>query len=129
MRVAESPFEHNHADPWAKQFVDLARLNAGASDAIGEAIAHVRERAREDLAELRARSILVLGPAGAGKTHLFARLRKKLGPCAIFVHLRPLLGAEMTPRYVVDQITFRRWLAGYDVWAEGLVPAGGATGV
>ena len=32
-------------------------------------------------------------------------------------------------RYVVDQITFRRWLAGYDVWAEGLVPAGGATGV
>lgn len=25
-------------------------------------------------------------------------------------------------RYVVDQVTFRRWLAGYDVWAEGLVP-------
>jgi hypothetical protein len=104
MRVAESPFEHNHADPWAKQFVDLGRLNAGASDAIVEAIAHVRERAREDLAELRAKSLLVLGPAGAGKTHLFARLRKKLGPRAIFVHLRPLLGAEMTPRYVLDQI-------------------------
>jgi hypothetical protein len=25
-------------------------------------------------------------------------------------------------RYVVDQTTFRRWVAGYDVWAEGLVP-------
>jgi hypothetical protein len=25
-------------------------------------------------------------------------------------------------RYLVDQMTFRRWLAGYDVWAEGLVP-------
>jgi hypothetical protein len=32
-------------------------------------------------------------------------------------------------RYVVDQVTFRRWLAGYDVWAEGLVPGAGATGV
>jgi hypothetical protein len=29
-------------------------------------------------------------------------------------------------RYVVDQVVFRRWLAGYDVWAEGLVPARGA---
>lgn len=104
MRIAESPFEHNHADPWAKQFVDLASLNAGASDAIVEAIGHVRERAREELGELRARSVLVLGPAGAGKTHLFARLRKRLGPRAIFVHLRPLIGSEMTPRYVLDQI-------------------------
>jgi len=24
-------------------------------------------------------------------------------------------------RYLVDQTVFRRWLAGYDVWAEGLV--------
>lgn len=32
-------------------------------------------------------------------------------------------------RYVVDQVTFRRWLAGYDVWAEGFVPAAGAGGV
>lgn len=30
-------------------------------------------------------------------------------------------------RYVVDQVTFRRWLAGYDVWAEGLVPTSAAS--
>lgn len=32
-------------------------------------------------------------------------------------------------RYVVDQVTFRRWLARYDVWAEGLVPTAEAGGV
>jgi hypothetical protein len=99
-----SPFDNNHADPWAKTFIDLPELNASVTDAIASAITNVRASAREPSAELRTNSILVLGPAGAGKTHLFARLRKKLGPKAVFVHLRPLVGTEMTPRYVLGQI-------------------------
>lgn len=104
MSGGESPFEHNHADPWAKTFIDLPALNASVSDTITAAIQNVRAAARERRAELRTSSILVLGPAGAGKTHLFSRLRHKLGPRAVFVHLRPLVGTEMTPRYVLGQI-------------------------
>ncbi|MGD0676549.1 MAG: hypothetical protein ABSC94_14110 [Polyangiaceae bacterium] len=103
-RAARSPFESNHADPWGKEFVDLPELNAAVTDAIADAIARVRSTASRRDAELRTTSTLVLGPAGAGKTHLFARLRRKLGPRAVFVHLRPLVGTEMTPRYVLDQI-------------------------
>jgi hypothetical protein len=101
---SSSPFENNHADPWGKAFVDLPDLNAAVTDAIASAIAKVRSAARREDAELRTTSLLVLGPAGAGKTHLFARLRRKLGPKAVFVHLRPLVGTEMTPRYVLGQI-------------------------
>lgn len=100
----ESPFESNHADPWARSFTDLPGLNANVTDAIIGAIDQVRTAARNPGAALRTTSILVLGPAGAGKTHLFARLRHKLGPRAVFVLLRPLVGTEMTPRYVLDQI-------------------------
>lgn len=99
-----SPFEHNHADPWATSFVDLATLNQGASDAIVRAIESVTKAAREGNTELRSQSLLLLGSAGAGKTHLFARLRRKLGPRAVFVLIRPLIGTEMTPRYVLGEI-------------------------
>lgn len=99
-----SPFENGHADPWAKSFIDLPELNARVTDAIGDAIKKVRTAARQEDVELRTSSLLVLGPAGAGKTHLFMRLRHKLGPRAVFVHLRPLVGTEMTPRYVLGQI-------------------------
>jgi hypothetical protein len=113
----KSPFENNHADPWAKTFIDLPELNAGVTDAIARAITAVRTAARRADAELRTSSLLVLGPAGAGKTHLFARLRHKLGPKAVFVHLRPLVGTEMTPRYVLGQIVQQ---LGYDTTgAEG----------
>jgi hypothetical protein len=99
-----SPFEHNHADPWAASFVDLATLNQGASDAIARAIESVTKAARQGSTELPSQSLLLLAPAGAGKTHLFARLRRKLGPRAVFVLIRPLIGTEMTPRYVLGEI-------------------------
>jgi hypothetical protein len=114
-----SPFENNHADPWAKTFLDVPSLNASVTDAIAGAITHVRAAGRKDNGELRTSSLLVLGPAGAGKTHLFARLRQKLGPKAVFVHLRPLVGTEMTPRYVLGEIVKQ---LGYETMgqAEGL---------
>jgi len=102
--MATSPFDNNHADPWAKTFIDLPELNANVTDAITHAITTTRAAARRKEPDLRTSSLLVLGPAGAGKTHLFARMRRKLGPKAVFVHLRPLVGTEMTPRYVLGQI-------------------------
>jgi hypothetical protein len=93
-----------HADPWALELIDLPSLNAGASAAIERAIQYTRKAARTDPATLRGRSIVVLGPAGAGKTHLFARLRRNLGRRAAFVLVRPLLGSAITPRYLLMQI-------------------------
>ncbi len=93
-----------HADPWAEQFVDLPSLNASASGAIEASIAKMRAVARAEPQALRSSSIVVLGPPGAGKTHLFARLRSRLGPRAVFVHLRPLVHMEITPRFVLGEI-------------------------
>ncbi len=97
-------FDAVHADPWADRIVDLPSLNANVSSAIEGAIGRQREVARTRPKELRSFSLVVLGPPGAGKTHLFARLRGKLGPKAVFVHIRPLLNSEMTPRLVLQEI-------------------------
>ena len=93
-----------HADPWAEQFVDLPALNSAASGAIEASIGKMREVARSEPQALRSRSLVVLGPPGAGKTHLFARLRRRLGPRAVFVHVRPLVHMEVTPRFVLGEV-------------------------
>lgn len=93
-----------HADPWAEQFVDLPSLNASVSDAIELSIGKARSLARSEPQALRSTSLVVLGPPGAGKTHLFSRLRRRLGPRAVFVHLRPLVHMEITPRFVLGEI-------------------------
>ena len=93
-----------HADPWAADLVDLPSLNGSASGAIETSIASTRSVARSEPAALRSKSLVVLGPPGAGKTHLFARLRRRLGPRAVFVHVRPLVHTEMTPRFVLGEV-------------------------
>lgn len=93
-----------HADPWAPDFHDLAALNAHASQAVEGAIEHVRRSARAEPRALRSTSTVILGAPGAGKTHLFSRLRRKLGPRAVFALVRPLMNAEMSPRFVLGEI-------------------------
>jgi len=93
-----------HADPWADEFFDLPTLNASASAAIEGNIKRARDVARTEPKALRSSSLVVLGPPGAGKTHLFARLRRKLGPRAVFVHVRPLVHAGITPRFLLGEI-------------------------
>jgi hypothetical protein len=102
--VSRAFFDSVHADPWAQDFLDLTSLNAHATAAIEEAIEHIRRTARDEARSLRSTSIVILGPPGAGKTHLFARLRRKLGPRGVFVLVRPLVHAEMTPRFVLGEI-------------------------
>lgn len=97
-------FDSVHADPWAQDFLDLPLLNARATGAVEEAVEHVRRTARSEPNALRSMSLVILGPPGAGKTHLFARLRRKLGPRGVFVLIRPLVHAEMTPRFLLGEI-------------------------
>ena len=93
------------ANPWAGEVVDLESLHADATDAILGAVARLRDLGRgEDRDAARPAPLFVLGTAGIGKTHLFARLRRKLGPRAVLVLVRPLVGSEITPRFLLGQI-------------------------
>ncbi|MBI2896579.1 MAG: hypothetical protein HYY06_23675 [Deltaproteobacteria bacterium] len=96
-----SPFDHEHADAWTSDLVDVESLNSLATSALLDAIDLVRDEAAGGPDVLFARSYLVLGPAGSGKTHLFARLRRRCGTRAAFVLLRPEIAAEPSPRLVL----------------------------
>src|SRR5262249_42869342 len=77
-------------DPWAPRLVDVERLNGHASTLLSQRLDAVRvAAARGEL--LPTTSIVLLGAAGAGKTHIFARLRRLVGGRASFVLVRPLL--------------------------------------
>ncbi|MGE0324324.1 MAG: hypothetical protein AB7K71_15620 [Polyangiaceae bacterium] len=93
-----NPFRAEHADPWGDS-PDVLSLNKAASDAVVNATKLVRAEARETAP--RSSIITILGPAGAGKTHLFQRLRRQCGAKAAFVLLRPDLAAPSTPRHVL----------------------------
>jgi hypothetical protein len=102
--VTRAAFDALHADPWAQDQLDLPALNAHASQAIEDAIEHVRRAARSEARALRSSSLAIVGPPGSGKTHLFARLRRKLGPRAVFVSIRPPVITEMSPRFVLGEV-------------------------
>jgi hypothetical protein len=95
---------HSIESAWREDFVDLPSLNASVSDEIESSARHVLGLAATEPERLRARSVLVLGPPGAGKTHLFERLRRRLGPKAVFVYLRPYVSSDLTPRSLLRQI-------------------------
>jgi len=104
-----------HADPWAEELIDLEELNREATETIANAVTALRQRARAGAAGAAPPALVAVGPAGVGKTHLFARLRRRLGPHAVLVHIRPLTGAEMTPRFVLGQIVQQLGYASYRV--------------
>jgi hypothetical protein len=65
-------------------------------------------------------------PPVLGVEHVSTILHMKPGSVREAARRGNLPMTRRLGRYLVDQATFRRWLAGYDVWAEGLVPARGA---
>ena len=92
-----------HARAFAPRLVEVASLNARVSDAIVEQINRVRKAG----ALAPSSSLLVLGPAGAGKTHLFERMRRKVGAGATF---RPMLN----PGHLIS----------YDEWVHSPIERG-----
>ena len=86
-----------HARAFAPRLIEVASLNARVSDAIVEQINRVRKAG----ALAPSSSLLVLGPAGAGKTHLFERMRRKVGAGATFVHIRPEIGVDESLEHVL----------------------------
>ncbi|MEZ4298977.1 MAG: FtsK/SpoIIIE domain-containing protein [Polyangiaceae bacterium] len=101
--ILQNPFPDTIADAWGEA-LDLSSLNSGASDQLRARIEGLAEQSRADGRPPRSRCVLLLGSAGSGKTHLFTRLRKKLGPRAVFFHTRPESGAEPTSRYLLAQL-------------------------
>ena len=112
------PLAPTHAEPWAPEIIDLESLNARATDLVAQAIVDLRERARAGDRGEPPRAVVAVGPAGVGKTHLFGRLRRKIGAKAVFVHVRPLIGGEMTPRFLLGQIVQQ---LGYDSYGQSQV--------
>jgi hypothetical protein len=92
------------ADPWETDLFDVASINAEVSDRIFAELQRVTRETDDTAKTPRASVTIALGTAGAGKTHLFARLRNRVGLAACFVHVRPLFATMPTPRLVLGQI-------------------------
>ena len=91
------------AQPWTSDGLDVESVNQKAGQALVASVQALRTQAQQQL-QPQTRVHVVLGPPGAGKTHLFGRLRRKLGPRATLVHLRPLVGSDIRPRYLIGQV-------------------------
>lgn len=91
------------ASPFADDFVDVPALNAHVSDHLLDRVEAVQNVALAG-EHVPSKAVVVLGPAGAGKTHLFARLRLLGGPRATFLLLRPYFGVSLTPRDVLASV-------------------------
>ena len=103
-RAGEVPLQ---TAPFADDFIDVAGLNAHVSASLGARIEDVRARARLGQRS-PAKAYAVLGAAGGGKTHIFARLRHREGLRATLILLRPFFGVTLGPRdvlaTVIDQL-------------------------
>lgn len=110
------PFSAIHADPWDPDLRDVASFNKGASDLLLQRIDEVRRAVAQGSAATSSTSVLLLGLAGVGKTHLFGRIRRQMGVRAVFVHTRPEIGADPSPRQALAAIlnALRRPVAGQD---------------
>lgn len=101
--MMESPFESIHANAW-QEALDVPSLNARVSDLIRSCIDALRNTERNSINSPKSTTLLLLGPAGSGKTHLFTRLRQQMGCRAVFVHNRPEIGVDQSPRHVLSAI-------------------------
>ncbi len=96
--AADRPVEHERP---------LRGCRASQQSRLDPPLRPARRRARGggDVGDLLATtSIALLGAAGAGKTHIFARLRRSVGARASFALVRPLLGAEPTLRLLLTEL-------------------------
>ncbi|MDC3987653.1 hypothetical protein [Polyangium jinanense] len=100
--MMENPFQAIHADAWDPAPIDVSSINERASSLVRAHIEQLRDAGAREGTAARSTSILLLGPAGIGKTHLFTRLRKQVGPRAVFVHTRPEVGVDPSPRHVLS---------------------------
>lgn len=98
-----SPFEVIHAHAW-QQSLDVPSLNARVSEYIRGCIDKLRKPESGSILVPKSTALLLLGPAGSGKTHLFTRLRQQVGCRGVFVHTRPEIGVEPSPRHVLAAI-------------------------
>ncbi|KYF47574.1 hypothetical protein BE08_26570 [Sorangium cellulosum] len=102
--MSARPFSAVHADAWSSELLDVPSLNKSVSDFLAQRVEDVRRAGARGAAAGSSSSVLLLGIAGSGKTHLFARLRRQIGPRAVFVHTRPELGADPSPRQVLAAV-------------------------
>jgi hypothetical protein len=98
-----SPFDAIHANAW-QESLDVPSLNAHVTNYIRMCVDTLRKTEFNAIGAPKSTALLLLGPAGSGKTHLFTRLRQQVGCRAIFAHTRPEIGVEQSPRHVLSAV-------------------------
>lgn len=99
-----------HTSQFVDDFIDVPELNSSASDDLLSRLAKVRADAREHRRSPSS-ATAILGPAGGGKTHLVARVRRAAGAQATLVVVRPYFGVSLSLRDIlattIDQLCRR----------------------
>ncbi len=101
------------SDPWLNQFPDVKSVNKEVFDFIFSAISQKIKHPEDGMA------CLVLGEAGAGKTHLISRINKQLvtgSKTVLFSYIQPIEDPGQTFRYLLREIVVNlcRPVAGAD---------------
>ena len=89
------------SDPWMNQFPDVKSVNKEVFDFIFNTISQKSKHPGDGMA------CLVLGEAGAGKTHLISRIHKQLvtgSRTVLFSYIQPIEDPGQTFRYLLREI-------------------------
>mgnify|MGYP000844415804 CR=1 FL=1 len=100
--VAKNPFASSAApNPWDNANPDLDSLNRDVVDRIDQLLRTTREKPEETFAGL------ILGEAGAGKTHMLKRVLRRIresGEIAIFVTVRAFMDPESVMQDLLREV-------------------------
>ncbi|MFO7973231.1 MAG: hypothetical protein R6V12_01195 [Candidatus Hydrogenedentota bacterium] len=97
-----NPFYSSSAgNPWEDRYPDVESINRQAFEGVLRLVRHKAEHPRDGCGGL------VLGGAGAGKSHLLKRLLlavRGMDDSAAFTYVRPILAPEAPMRYLLREI-------------------------
>ncbi len=94
-------------DPWSRPRVEVPSLHRAISDTLIDAIRSARTRPGAQ--DRPARTVVLLGQPGAGKSHIFARVRATLGSQAAMALVRPPPDARMSAAFLLEQVIAGLW--------------------
>jgi hypothetical protein len=100
--LENNPFYSSSAgNPWEDRYPDVTSINREAFEGVRRLVAHKAANPTDSCAGL------VLGGAGAGKSHLLKRIllaAREMDNPAAFTYVRPILNSDAPMRYLLREI-------------------------